>query len=205
MLASAAKFSTASVAFSTSCLVSRATSAEAPTAPTTTDAIPSALTTALTATRWEFKHRRSTVIETLPLRDSRCPTSDCCCLHGLDPSPGHCREHGVRAHSLRRPRSPWIDSTSSRASGAMYPDLGRASALLRRLPHEASELRRDLRALARRALGLRLLALRDGHGQLEGLRARLAEELVTRHGVSPRFSSHLGRRDAPESLSVPTR
>ena len=35
--------------------------------------------------------------------------------------------------------------------------------------------------------------------------ARLAEELVTRHGVSPRFSSHLGRRDAPESLSVPTR
>src|SRR6266511_564426 len=58
----------------------------------------------------------------------------------------------------------------------------RHSALLRRLHHEAAELRRDLRTLALGTLRFDPLALRDAHGELERLTALQAEELVARHG-----------------------
>src|SRR5262245_16591135 len=51
------------------------------------------------------------------------------------------------------------------------------SALLPRLRHEPTELWHHLRALARRTLRLRLLALGDRHGELERLLALLAEVL----------------------------
>jgi hypothetical protein len=58
------------------------------------------------------------------------------------------------------------------------------SALLRRLRHETTELRHDLRALTLRAIYFTLLPLRDGHDQFEGLLALLAHELIARHGTS---------------------
>ncbi len=59
------------------------------------------------------------------------------------------------------------------------------SALLRRLRHEAAELRHDLGAFAPRALHVALLPLRDGHDQLERHLALLAHEFVSRHGIPP--------------------
>src|SRR5206468_3988922 len=65
------------------------------------------------------------------------------------------------------------------------------SALLLRLRHEAADLRRDLRAFARGALGLGLLPFGDGHGELEGLLH-----------LSQRYS-YLGMGLSPVSASEP--
>src|SRR5215467_5290251 len=68
------------------------------------------------------------------------------------------------------------------------------SALLRRLRHETTKLRQNLRAFALRALHLTRRPLRDGHDQFEWLVAVLAHELVTRHGTSLVLSSSLPQR-----------
>src|SRR5262249_23030805 len=54
--------------------------------------------------------------------------------------------------------------------------------------HKCAELRRDSRALARRAPDVPLLVLRDSHGQFERLLALLAEVFVARHSVLLVFS-----------------
>ena len=64
------------------------------------------------------------------------------------------------------------------------------SALLRCPRHEATELRHDLRALTLRTLGLSFLTFRDGQGELEGLLALLAHELIAWHS-RPCFPSGL--------------
>src|SRR5437870_6132141 len=71
------------------------------------------------------------------------------------------------------------------------------SALLRRLRHETTELRHDLRAFALRALHVTLLPLRDGHDHFEWLVALLAHELIARHGTSVALSSSL-----PTAVSI---
>src|SRR5215470_16685865 len=80
------------------------------------------------------------------------------------------------------------------------PPSGGRSALLLRLRHEATQLRHNLRALARGALDLRLPVLRDRHGQLEGLLALLAKELVSGHSgllVCPTQSSPSSAHSGP--------
>src|SRR5262245_58387576 len=86
------------------------------------------------------------------------------------------------------PARPRPSQTALQTAPARCAEIGGGSriaisALLRRLRHEPSELGHDPGALAVRASRLRLLALGDRHGELEGLLAFLAKELVARHGV----------------------
>jgi hypothetical protein len=113
--------------------------------------------------------------ELLASYDAETSTSGCRRLEGLDPNgdPELLRHQEYTSHSTHRPRE--------------------RSALLRRLHHETTELRHDLRALALRALHFTFLPLRDGHDQFEWLLALLAYELVARHGKSLVLSSLLSR------------
>jgi hypothetical protein len=65
-----------------------------------------------------------------------------------------------------------------------FSGAGDASALLRCLCYEATELRHDLCALALGAFHLGFLPFRERHDQFEKFVALLAHELIARHSTS---------------------
>src|SRR4029453_2730515 len=104
------------------------------------------------------------------------------------PLPAGPAPHGQGGYDAD-PHQQRIDQAADQPAGlqvalpvthAGWPADPRSSALLRCLGHEAAELGHDLGALAGRALRRSLLALGDGHDELEGLLTLLTEELVAR-------------------------
>src|SRR5437899_649428 len=132
---------------------------------------------------------------------------------------GRCQEDGlvhVRFSSVRacqRTHTMYVVNGQLRGQRASRrgPELGgiptshdssHRSALLRRLPHKSAELRRDSRALTRRAPNLPLLVLRHGHGQLERLLALLAAEFVPWHGILLLLFDHSSARASTDDGMV---